>query len=205
MAEDRPSNTMELAALRPAVPGARVSINRFGDGHASEDARLVVDARAGDDRAFTRLYERYARVVHGLLLARVPRADVDDLVQDVFLTAWRRLDALRDPAAFGGWVAMIARNRATDFHRHTPEHVELPDQLTAHDDTPARAEALAILEVVRGLPTAYRETLILRLVEGLTGPEIAARTGLTAASVRVNLHRGMKLLREKLTQRDPKS
>ena len=55
-----------------------------------------------------------------------------------------------------------------------------------------------MLEVVRGLPEAYRETLVLRLVEGMTGPEIAARTGMTPASVRVNLHRGMKLLREKL-------
>ena len=55
-----------------------------------------------------------------------------------------------------------------------------------------------ILDVIRNLPEAYRETLVLRLVEGMTGPEIALRTGLTAASVRVNLHRGMKLLREKL-------
>jgi RNA polymerase sigma-70 factor (ECF subfamily) len=49
------------------------------------------------------------------------------------------------------------------------------------------------------LPDAYREPLMLRLVEGMTGAEIAERTGLTAASVRVNLHRGMKLLRDKLT------
>ena len=55
-----------------------------------------------------------------------------------------------------------------------------------------------LLAIVRSLPEAYRETLVLRLVEGMTGPEIAARTGLTAASVRVNLHRGMKMLREKL-------
>ena len=52
--------------------------------------------------------------------------------------------------------------------------------------------------MIRELPEAYRETLVLRLVEGMTGPEIAGRTGLTPASVRVNLHRGMKLLREKL-------
>jgi len=50
----------------------------------------------------------------------------------------------------------------------------------------------------RRLPEAYRETLILRLVEGMTGPEIAAQTGLTPESVRVNLCRGMKLLRELL-------
>jgi RNA polymerase sigma-70 factor (ECF subfamily) len=57
---------------------------------------------------------------------------------------------------------------------------------------------LSALEIIRALPVAYRETLVLRLVEGLTGPEIAERTGLTPASVRVNLHRGMALLREKL-------
>jgi RNA polymerase sigma-70 factor, ECF subfamily len=52
--------------------------------------------------------------------------------------------------------------------------------------------------VIRSLPETYRETLILRLVEGMTGPEIAARTGLTHGSVRVNLHRGMQQLRAKL-------
>ena len=54
-----------------------------------------------------------------------------------------------------------------------------------------------MLDIVRSLPDAYRETLVLRLVEGMTGPEIATRTGLTPASVRVNLHRGMKLLARK--------
>ena len=57
---------------------------------------------------------------------------------------------------------------------------------------------MAVFSAIKDLPEAYRETLMLRLVEGMTGQEIADRTGLTAASVRVNLHRGMKLLREKL-------
>jgi RNA polymerase sigma-70 factor, ECF subfamily len=193
--------------LRPVLPaagsgGARDELTSarraFGPAHASEDARLVGEARDGNEGSFGRLYDRYARVVHGLLLARVPRADVDDLVQDVFLTAWKRLEALREPAAFGGWLAMIARNRATDFHRQSIDHEELPPNLEAHDGTTARTEAHAVLEVIRSLPDAYRETLVLRLVEGLTGQEIAARTGLTPASVRVNLHRGMKLLRERL-------
>lgn len=181
-----------------ASPAAGPGVARFEAGHAAEDGRLVSLARGGDQSAFGRLYDRYQRVVHGLLLARIPREDVDDLVQDVFLTAWDRLDGLRDPAAFGGWISMIARNRATDFHRRSAEHVDLPEDLAAHDAGPAQAEAHAALEAVRSLPEAYRETLVLRLVEGLTGPEIAQRTGLTAASVRVNLHRGMKLLRERL-------
>ena len=55
---------------------------------------------------------------------------------------------------------------------------------------------------IRRLPEAYRETLVLRLVEGMTGPEIAARAGLTPGSVRVNLHRGMLMLREALGRRE---
>ena len=191
---ERPPVQMNIASVGAGL----VVSGRFGPEHASEDATLVRRAGTGDGAAFARLYERYVRMVHGLLLARVNRADVDDLVQDVFLTAWRRLDHLRDPAAFGGWLATIARNRATDYHRRTPGTEELPENLESADAPAARVEALAVIATIRTLPEAYRETLVLRLVEGMTGPEIAERTGLTAASVRVNLHRGMKLLREKL-------
>lgn len=162
----------------------------------SDEAELVKAARSGSRAAFGRLYEKYARMVHGILLARVPRPEVDDLVQDVFLLALRRLDTLREPGAFGGWLAMITRNRATDYHRRAPELAELTES-SAIQSAP-QPEALGVLEVIRALPEAYRETLILRLVEGMTGPEIAVRTGLTPDSVRVNLHRGMKQLRERL-------
>src|SRR4026207_525601 len=127
----------------------RVALTMFSAGHASEDAHLVRAARAGDQRAFEALYDRYARVIHGVLLARAPRADVEDLVQDVFLSAWNRLDSLRDPAAFGGWLGMIAGSRATDFHRRTVESVELPENLVAADATTSRAEALGVLQVIR--------------------------------------------------------
>ncbi len=160
-----------------------------------DEAHLVRTARGGDRRAFGRLYELYGRVVHGILLARLPPQEVDDVVQEVFLAALERLASLRDPAAFGPWLAAIARNRAADRHRRRREHTELPDDALARD--PVAPEALAVLELLRALPDAYRETLTLRLVEGMTGPEIASRTGLTPASVRVNLHRGMKLLRER--------
>ena len=58
--------------------------------HAAGDADLVRQARDGDEVAFADLYRRYARMVHGLLLARVPFDEVDDLVQEVFLSAWKR-------------------------------------------------------------------------------------------------------------------
>jgi len=196
-------------ARRPCLEKtAKLSI-LFGQGQtvgaqvlveSAEDAALVGAAREGDRAAFGQLYERYARVVHGVLLSRVPPNDVEDLVQDVFLNAWRRLRTLRDDSAFGAWLAAIARNRAADHHRRLALHEEV------HEDIPSKdceeSEALAILAAVQSLPDAYRETLILRLVEGLSGAEIAARTGLTHGSVRVNLHRGMQQLREKLGKRN---
>ena len=91
----------------------------------------------------------------------------------------------------------IARNRATDYLRQSRVQEELPSELPG--GTPIEAETMAVLDVIRRLPEAYRDTLLMRLVEGMTGAEIAERSGLTPASVRVNLHRGMKLLREKLS------
>jgi RNA polymerase sigma-70 factor, ECF subfamily len=175
-------------------------------GRVSEEGdvvSLVAAAREGDRGAFGRLYERYARMVHGILLGRVPAGEVEDLVQDVFIRAMRQVHTLRDVNAFGGWLATVARNRANDYHRRSIELVEFNDETPNQTPEKGKSSELgddgaAILEVIRGLPGAYRETLILRLVEGMTGQEIAERTGHTAGSVRVNLHRGMQMLREKL-------
>ena len=163
-----------------------------------EIARLVRGAQRGDRAAFAELYQRFTRMVHGIVLARATRTDVDDLVQDVFVTALERLMDLREPAAFGGWLAAIARHRATDHGRRQPMTEALVNDVPSPKQSD-RLEALAILAAIKSLPDAYSETLVLRLVEGMTGAEISDRTGLTPASVRVNLHRGMKLLREKLT------
>jgi len=169
-----------------------------------EDERLVLAAKNGDRASFGRLYERYARTVHGVLLAKVPVQDVDDLTHDVFLRALHRLSTLREIDKFGAWLAAIARNMANDYHRKAEPNEALTDEAPNNEANPPATPtdedfAARVMEVIRSLPDAYRETLILRLVEGMTGPEIAARTGLTAGSVRVNLHRGMQQLRAKLS------
>lgn len=160
----------------------------------SDDVRA---ARDGDPSAFERLYARYRRMVHAIVLSRVPPRDADDLVQDVFLTAMQKLGALRDESAFAGWLATIARNRAIGSHRGAVELVAL-DEHVLRGAQEEESEARRVLAAIQSLPDAYRETLLMRLVEGMTGPEIARQTGLTEGSVRVNLHRGMKLLREAL-------
>ncbi len=191
----------ELRSPRPGPP----AVNGVQETGGPDDA-LVRAAQHGDRAAFGLLYARYSRMVHGILLARVPFSDVDDLVQDVFLQALPRINTLREISRFPGWLASIARNRAIDFHRRTKPTDEFDEESDsaqsgthapfANHSSHSSAEAHAILQAIRSLPDAYREPLILRLVEGMTGPEIAARTGLTHGSVRVTLHRGMQQLRE---------
>ena len=160
------------------------------------EARLVERIREGDEEAFGELYRMFAPMAHGIILARVGADNADDILQEVFISAFRNLHSLRDKNAVGAWLAMIARNRSMELLRSSRPSVELSEEIE-HRDRP-ETEANEVLEMIRTLPNAYKETLVLRLVEGMTGPEIAERTGLTPESVRVNLHRGMKMLRTKL-------
>lgn len=210
-----PAQARERAAPRPwhVLLGHRPIPDRAsGTAEPEEDGLLAARAKAGDRAAFAHLYERFAPAVHGVLLAVAPREEAADLVQEVFLLALRAIARLEDTESVGSWLLAIARNRARDAHksrkpvREWTDEIELAEDLAGGGADEFREageaqEARRALDAVTSLPEAYRETLILRFVEGLSGPEIAARTGMTHGSVRVNLHRGMKLLRARLARR----
>src|SRR5260370_28709794 len=122
---------------------------------------LVTGAGEGDRGAFGGLYERYARMVHGILLARVPVGEVDDLVQDVFVRAMRQVHTLRDVNCFGGWLATVARNRASDFRRRSVELVEFTEEAPIQAPEKRRSsgagdDGAAILGLIAGVPEAYQ-------------------------------------------------
>ncbi|MBL9088883.1 MAG: sigma-70 family RNA polymerase sigma factor [Planctomycetia bacterium] len=194
-------------------PDARVP----PDDPAATLAATFAAARAGDAAAFDALHRRFVGVVHGIALARVGPDDADDVTQEVFLTLHRRLADVRDPAALPGWVCTVATHAALDrVRRRARERVALgavgdpgprearapaaPDP-AGDADAALRARALAALQ---SLPEAYREALVWRLVEGLTGPEIAARTGRSPGAVRVHLCKGLALLRARLAEDGPR-
>jgi RNA polymerase sigma-70 factor, ECF subfamily len=189
----------DFVALLRVQTGMRDAINPS----STADADLIRAARYGDRSAFGELYKRYAPMVHGLILARVSPNQTEDMVQDVFLRAMTRLHSLREDHHFGGWISKIARNYIIDEYRRksVPSDPEGEIDIAVEETTTTTSEARAILESIKSLPEAYREGLLLRLVEGMDGPEIARRTGLTSGSVRVNLHRGMKLLRAHLSRK----
>ena len=165
---------------------------------ASDVSRWVGEARKGSQQAFTHLHRRFAALVHGILLGRFRPAVADELTQECFAIAFAQIGQLIDERKFGAWIAMIARRvRPKESTREIP-HDGAPDIESGDSRPDDKAEAEALLRTISGLPEAYRETLMFRLVEGLSGSEIAELTGLTPASVRVNLHRGMQKLREAL-------
>jgi RNA polymerase sigma-70 factor (ECF subfamily) len=164
----------------------------------SDVAQWAGAARCGCQAAFARLYRRFLPLVHGILLARFRPALADELSQECFATAFARLAQLQDDRRFGAWIATIARRiqpARTGCEVAADDRWEPVSAETSPEDG---AEASRLLRAVADLPEAYRETLMLRLVEGLSGPEIAALTGRTPDSVRVNLHRGMDKLRRSL-------
>src|SRR5215470_158730 len=116
-------------------------------------ARLVDRVREGDEEAFGELYRMFAPMVHGIILARVPRDEVDDIVQDVFISAYKNLQALRESNAIGGWLALISRNQSAEFFRRTRQTEELSENTRHNDDSKTRARE--ILSAIRSCPDAY--------------------------------------------------
>src|SRR3954464_13389064 len=134
------------------------------------DADLVRAAQAGGGASVGQLYPNYVPVAPAILLGRLPPADCEDVAQNVFITAYTKLQSLREPAAFAGWVARSARNAAEDHRRKMNETVELEDAFITRETQREDAEAARALDAIRNLPETYRETLMMRLREGESGP-----------------------------------
>lgn len=166
-------------------------------------------ARRGDRAAFERLVRTYASTVTAITLAVTgdPIA-AQDLAQDAFLRAWRMLDTLEDPAAFGAWLSQIARNLARDQirARRSSERI-LADELDPSAAEPAddllsarqdRAEVRRALDV---LPEETREVVLLTYWEEWSSGQVGERLGLSDAAVRQRLRRAREALGVELEPR----
>lgn len=163
--------------------------------------KLVRKAQRGSRCAFARLWERYAPTAKAILMTMVQESDADDLTQDVAVAAMRALPSLEQPARFPSWLASIARNLGRDALKSRRSRGQVPLSEAMHVEAPATGDAAAadeIVQQIRELPECHREPLMLRLVLEMSGEEISVHTGMTHGSVRVNLCRGMKLLRQRL-------
>ncbi len=177
---------------------------------AGDERALVEAATSGDEAAFASLVRARQGFVRALLTARVKeRRDVDDLAQEVFLRAWRRLGDLEDPDRFAAWLARIAVNAALD-HRRRGRVRPAPGPLGEGGDEPPAAgpgvehravlaeEHARVLEALATLDERSQVAVTLRFLEGMAVKDIAARTGDSPAAVAMRLTRALRALRERL-------
>jgi RNA polymerase sigma-70 factor, ECF subfamily len=168
---------------------------------------LVRRALDGDVAAFEQLYRENERRVFALCLRMSSDASLaEELTQDVFIRAWRKLDSFRGDSAFSSWLYPIAVNTALSErrarHRRT-SRVFTTDDLTPFEKAPEEKrgglEARFDLEAaLRELPPGARTVFVLHDVEGLRHQEIAEKMGIAVGTSKAQLHRARALLREAL-------
>ena len=170
---------------------------------APPDGALVASARDGDAGAFDALVERHLARVRSVALAVVhDAAAADDVAQQAFLRAWRKLDTLDDPARFGPWCRTIARNTARNWLR---DHAARAPRLLGDAPEPADparpaadglADREAVQRAVAALAAPLREAIRLRYVADLSYREIAELLGEPLSTVRDRLYRARRELKE---------
>jgi RNA polymerase sigma-70 factor (ECF subfamily) len=169
------------------------------------DARLIERARRGDGDAFDALLRRHMRVTFAVALAQTgDRDDAEDVCQDAFVTALQRLDEVRRPEAFVGWLLQIVRNRAHNLRRHQKVRQAIPLDLAEEAPSRARGPALAaqdaelrenLSRALQRLSPTQREVVLLYDLEGWSHREIAEAVGTTEGAARVHLHHARRALR----------
>lgn len=167
---------------------------------------LVARARQGDRQAFDALYAQCAGRVFALCLRMcADRTEAERLVQDVFVRAWRGLPGFRGDAQFTSWLHRLAVNVVLQDRRSTgrrESRVELPGDVVL-DRAAGRADITGLridLErAIAALPPGARHVLVLSDIEGYDQAEIGRLLGIAVGTVKAQLHRARRLLRERLS------
>jgi RNA polymerase sigma-70 factor (ECF subfamily) len=166
----------------------------------------------GDADALGELYDRYGRVVFGVIYRMLGRPEsAEEVVQNAFHSVWRQATAYRpERGSVRTWLLAIARNAAIDWRRSKgnrmdretviDESLSLVDDLRVEDRVIAGLRAQRVRAAVASLPSEQREVLSLAFWSGLSQTEIAKRTGAPLGTVKSRVRLGMARLREWLEE-----
>jgi RNA polymerase sigma factor (sigma-70 family) len=180
----------------------------------NDDHRLVAAVRRGDDRAFEALYARYQRRIHAYVMGMVKdHGRAEDVTQEVFVSALRRMRETERPIAFKPWIYEIAKNACIDQFRRSRRAEEVSLQaneglapadygrLVGSDPTPDAAVAAKqdldhLCGAFGGLSDTHHEILVMREFEGMSYREIGERMGMSRPAVESTLFRARRRLTE---------
>jgi RNA polymerase sigma-70 factor (ECF subfamily) len=167
---------------------------------------LIRRAQSGDLNAFELLYREYAGRVYALCL-RLKAGDTTEateLMQDVFIKAWRRLETFRGECAFSSWLHRLAVNTMLENARGDSRRIArvLPMDDTSRLAGAARSSGIDLKmdmeDAIASLPKGARLAFVLHDVEGYQHQEIADQLGVSVGTIKAQLHRARRLLRERL-------
>jgi RNA polymerase sigma-70 factor, ECF subfamily len=171
-----------------------------------ELAKLVDQAKVGSEEAFAKLYDHFFQPLYRYLYYRVNQEAVEDLLETVFLKAWRGLNGYKHgDAGFSAWIFRIAHNVVVDYYRSNENIYEIPE---SYADSRREASSTHILEQnlneenlkkgLEGLSDAYRQIVVLKFINELSNKEIAIILGKSENSVRILQFRALKALKQSL-------
>lgn len=171
------------------------------------DAALAARYRDGDEQAAAELVARHAGPISRFLYASGAReSDLDDLLQEAFFRAFRKLDTWRGDSSFRSWMFSIASNLLRDQYRRRRGRVvlpleerDLPDPGDPHTELAAQEAEERIRSGLAGLPRLQREVFLMRVQEGAEYEDIAAALGTTPGAARVHYHHAVKRLKERVS------
>jgi RNA polymerase sigma-70 factor (ECF subfamily) len=178
---------------------------RFDDDRRAAEWRLVQDAQSGDLRAFERLYRDNERRVFALCLRLSSNPELaEELTQEVFIRAWKKLGSFRGQSAFSSWLYPLTVNVARSERRSRMRRLARvfpTDDVAALEPPPqfpTPEKGFDLEKAMATLPPGARAVFVLHDVEGRTHEEIASLLGLATGTSKAQLHRARRLLREAL-------
>jgi RNA polymerase sigma-70 factor (ECF subfamily) len=205
-----PTASLPSAQTFPAAPASYdrgLGIRREQRLSVERRADLVGRAQAGDRAAFDQLYEEHVGHVFAVCLRMTADpARAEQITQDAFVRAWQSLHTFQRQSAFSSWLHRLAVNAVFEDQRKTrrrEQRITLAEDLERHDAStrPDDFETRYDLErAIRTLPPGARQVLVLHDIEGYPHQDIAELMGVAVGTVKAQLHRARRLLREKLSR-----
>jgi RNA polymerase sigma-70 factor (ECF subfamily) len=194
-----------MEGLATAVLGGSIIPVRDDEDRRAAERRLVREAQAGDLVAFERLYRENERKVFALCLRLSSDAALaEELTQEVFVRAWRKLSSFRGESAFSSWLYPMTVNVALSERRSRRRRearlfaTEDPARLEQASSAPAPERGFDLEKALSALPPGARAVFVLHDVEGRTHDEIAALLDIAPGTSKAQLFRARRLLREAL-------
>lgn len=176
------------------------------------EAELVARCRRQDPAAFEELYQQHAGRVYNLACRMTgSRSEGEDLLQEIFVLVFRKLESFKGESSLGTWIYRLATNSCLDHLRSRENRARQLTSPLVEDDIravrrstgPMRAERLDLERAIAQLPPGYRAAFVLHDVEGFEHHEVAAILGVAEGTSKSQVHKARLKIREYLTAHPP--